>query len=283
MQNQHQTPLNNQNPKSSPPQLIKAGGTKNVDFSELLNDALSNDTLVNDAYRAFHNYSFLNQILAASQLFKRFGKLSPIASYKSWQEKGRQVRKGEKGIALFLPVTKKIEIESKTDTNESTEAVFTKFILKNNWFALDQTEGEAFIPELFSIAWDANKAMSILNIIEVSFDSICGNTMGYAKDNEIAINPLNPLKHKTRFHEMAHILLGHTAENTLLSDDERTPKHIREIEAEGVAFMMTSILELDGIKQSRHYIQSWLQTEKIPNESARKIFTITDKLLKAGQ
>ena len=31
MQNQHQTPLNNQNLKTSPPQLIKAGGTKNVD------------------------------------------------------------------------------------------------------------------------------------------------------------------------------------------------------------------------------------------------------------
>ena len=30
MQNQHQTPLNNQNLKTSPPQLIKAGGTKNV-------------------------------------------------------------------------------------------------------------------------------------------------------------------------------------------------------------------------------------------------------------
>lgn len=39
MQNQHQSPLNNQNLKSSPPQLIKAGGMKNVDFSELLNDA----------------------------------------------------------------------------------------------------------------------------------------------------------------------------------------------------------------------------------------------------
>ena len=30
MQNQHQSPLNNQNLKSSPPQLIKADGMKNV-------------------------------------------------------------------------------------------------------------------------------------------------------------------------------------------------------------------------------------------------------------
>ena len=283
MQNFNQKPVNNPTSQTTLQLESKQVDRKKIDFNELLNDALSNDTLVNDAYRTFHNYSVLNQILAASQLFNRFGKLSPIASYKTWQEKGRQVRKGEKGIALFLPVTKKIETESPTEGNESTESVLTKFILKNNWFALDQTEGEEFIPELFPVAWDVNKAMTTLNIIEVPFDCISGNIMGYAKNNEIAINPLNPLKHKTRFHEMAHILLGHTAENALLSDDEKTPKHIREIEAEGVAFMMTSILELEGTKQSRHYIQSWLQTEKIPNESARKIFTITDKLLKAGQ
>lgn len=33
--------------------------------------------------------------------------LGPLATYKAWQEKGRQVRKGEKALILCMPITGK--------------------------------------------------------------------------------------------------------------------------------------------------------------------------------
>ena len=51
--------------------------------------------------------------------------------------------------------------------------------------------------------------------------------------------------HKTRFHELAHVVHGHCSEG-LLSDDERTSHNIREVEAEGVAFIVCTLLGLPG-------------------------------------
>jgi hypothetical protein len=54
----------------------------------------------------------------------------------------------------------------------------------------------------------------------------------------LAVNPL-----KTIIHEMAHILCGHTAEGRV-TDSEITPRHLREAEAESVAFLVGSIIGL---------------------------------------
>ena len=281
MQNQPQNPNDNLN---NPLQLKSEQVVKNqFNLSALLLNALDDDAIISQAYSSFHNYSLLNQSLAAFQLMLRFGKLSPIASYKTWQEKGRQVKKNEKAIALYMPVIfKKKNNETEQDTESNDDEVYTKIILRNNWFCLDQTEGEEYIPEIKIPSWNAEKAMAVLDIVEIHFDSVNGNCMGFAKNNQIAINPLNPLKHKTRFHEMAHILLGHT-KDTYLSENADLPKSIKEVEAEGVAFLMLNLLNLDGKKESRGYIQGWLQGNPISEESAKRIFTVTDKLFKAGQ
>ena len=281
MQNQPQNPNDNLN---NPLQLKSEQVVKNqFNLSALLLNALDDDAIISQAYSSFHNYSLLNQSLAAFQLMLRFGKLSPIASYKAWQEKGRQVKKNEKAIALYMPVIfKKKNNETDQDTESNDDEVYTKIILRNNWFCLDQTEGEEYIPEIKIPSWNAEKAMAVLDIVEIHFDSVNGNCMGFAKNNQIAINPLNPLKHKTRFHEMAHILLGHT-KDTYLSENADLPKSIKEVEAEGVAFLMLNLLNLDGKKESRGYIQGWLQGNPISEESAKRIFTVTDKLFKAGQ
>jgi Zn-dependent peptidase ImmA (M78 family) len=40
-----------------------------------------------------------------------------------------------------------------------------------------------------------------------------GNAQGYASPaKQIAINPVAALPHKTMFHELAHMVLGHTVE-----------------------------------------------------------------------
>ena len=143
-----------------------------------------------------------------------------------------------------------------------------------------QTEGEP-IEILTTPVWDRSKALGILAISEVPFEHLDGNCMGYARKREIAINPLNPMPHKTTFHECAHLLLGHCSEGEM-SDTEYTPKNLREAEAESVALICCESLGLPGAEFCRGYIQNWLSGDVIPEKSAQKIFHAADQILRAG-
>jgi hypothetical protein len=90
------------------------------------------------------------------------------------------------------------------------------------------------------------------------------------------------MPHKTFFHETAHVELGHTAEADF-NDSERTPKNLREVEAESVALLCCEALNLDGATFCRGYIQNWLQGDTIPEASAKRIFGAAERILKAGR
>src|SRR5438034_678568 len=71
------------------------------------------------------------------------------------------------------------------------------------------------------------------------------NCQGYARKRQIAVSPIAQLPHKTLFHEVAHVILGHTTESDF-NDTERTAKCLREVEAEAVAMLCCEALELEG-------------------------------------
>ena len=108
----------------------------------------------------------------------------------------------------------------------------------------------------------------------------------YARQRSIAVSPVAELPHKTRFHELAHVVLGHTAEAEAgLSDSDLTPRSLREVEAEAVALVCLEALGLPGADHCRGYIQHWNQhreVEPIPERSAQRIFKAADQILKAG-
>lgn len=247
-----------------------------VSWAGLLFDAVNNPGIISQAYSAFHNYSVGNQMLAMSQCIARNIPIGPIATYKRWQTLKRNVKKGERALHLFMPVT----ITRKDDAGEKTGDCFQTFILKNNWFTLSQTEGEDFISEVVSPQWDAALALPALDVSAVPFELSNGNCQGYASGRTIAINPIAALPHKTRFHELAHVVLGHTSEGSM-EDDDRTPKDIREVEAESVALICCAHLGLPGQDEARGYIQSW--GASITDKSAQRIFGAAEKILKAGR
>lgn len=245
-------------------------------WSNMLKQAITQPGIISEAYHAFHGYSLGNRILAALQLQDRGLGLSPIASFNAWKEKGRFVKKGEKALRLFMPVTVKIQDDDSDDVS-----VFSRFIFKAAWFSYDQTEGEEIVCEPVALDWNAEQALKNLEIEAIPFKHLNGNVQGFARLHQIAINPVAILPHKTRFHELAHVVLGHTKEHEL-NDSENTPQNLREVEAECVAFICCSTLGLAGLDESRGYIQSWLQGNDIPSKSASKIFGAADKILKAG-
>jgi antirestriction protein ArdC len=250
------------------------------DWPELLKEAVNTPGMIMQAYSAFHTYSTGNQLFALWQCYQRELQPGPLATYPGWQKLGRQVRKGEKALTLLMPVLIKDKRPELVGTDEEGQR-HTAFVYKPHWFVLSQTEGEPFESPAIP-TWDRTLALKALGIVEVPFTSIDGNRLGYAEAGRIAISPLNPLPHKTTFHEIAHVLLGHVTQERI-SESERLPKNLREAEAESVALLCCESLDLPGAEYSRGYIQSWLAGDIIPEKSAQKIFHVADQILKAGQ
>lgn len=252
-------------------------------FSDLLHRAISEPGIISEAYSRFHRFSISNQLLAAMQLQGRGMPLAPIASYNHWQALGRKVNKGEKALALFMPISIKVkETDEETGEKVETGKVYTRFAFKRNWFSLDQTEGEPYTELEVIPAWDANQAMQQLGIQLIHFEMVNGNVQGYAFERGISINPLAELPHKTRFHEMAHVVLGHT-QYAGCFDTSVIPRDIKEVEAEGVAFLLCSLLGLPGLAESRGYIQSWLGGQELGEKTAQRIFGAAQKIMEAGK
>ena len=182
---------------------------------------------------------------------------------------------------LCQPVTVKRKPETHDGTETDDPEVFTRFVYRPHWFVLAQTDGQELAP-MATPAWDQARALATLQIDEVAFDATDGNVLGYARSRSIAVSPLNPLPHKTRFHELAHVLLGHTAEG-LQADGEITPRNLRECEAEAVTLLCCAALNLPGVEQCRGYIQSWWGANNpIPERSAQRVLKAADQILKAG-
>jgi hypothetical protein len=254
-------------------------------WSALLVEAVNKPGLIMKAYSAFHNYSIGNQLLALVQCQMRGLQPGPINTFPKWRELGRHVKRGERALMLCMPITCKRRDET---THEETkrEGTLTSFVYKARWFVLTQTEGVDLQPEVIP-DWDARRALAALAIDQIPFDSTDGNCQGFARKRQIAINPVAQLPHKTLFHELAHVVIGHTVE-AAFADTEKTPRSLREVEAEAVALLCCESLELEGADYCRGYLQNWLyqgvgfDASAIPEKSAQKIFRAADQIIRAG-
>ena len=212
-------------------------------WSALLVEAVNKPGLIMDAYTAFHSYSIGNQILAMIQCQLRGLEPGPINTFPGWQALGRNVKRGERALLLCMPITRKRRDEqSDSSSNDKTNGApaYTAFVYKPRWFVSSQTSGEEFTPARMP-EWDPERALAALDIEQIAFTATDGNCQGYAKNRQLAINPVAQLPHKTLFHEAAQITLGHTAEAEF-TDTERTPRNLREVEAEAVALLCCPVI-----------------------------------------
>lgn len=262
--------------------------SKQPDWSALFDAALKEPGRLASGYSLFHNYSLGNQLLAMEQLDSRGLPIAPIAPMRKWNEMGRRVKKGQKAISLYMPVTirTKAQVDGEDD-EEATSQKKTIFMLKARWFSYHQTEGEPLDLELPAVDWDSSAALDKLGISMVDYSQVDGNVQGYAlpAERKIAINPLAQLPWKTTFHEIAHCLLHGDQDRVV--DGKEIDQGIMEAEAEMVAYLCCSTLGLPGIESSRAYIQSWLSrssesADSFKQKSTRRIFGAADQILKAG-
>lgn len=255
-------------------------------WQTLLVEAVNKPGLIMKAYSAFHSYSLGNQLLALVQCQMRGLQLGPINTFPKWKDLGRHVKRGERALILCMPITCKRRNDI-DDGESDTDGTFTSFVYKARWFVVTQTEGQDLKPQV-TPDWDAKRALATLGIELIAFDSMDGNTQGFARKRQIAINPVAQLPHKTLFHELAHVATGHTLESDF-ADTEKTPRSLREVEAEAVALLCCEALDLEGADYCRGYIQNWLSqgtgfdANAIPEKSAQKIFRAADQIIRAGR
>jgi N-terminal domain of anti-restriction factor ArdC/IrrE N-terminal-like domain len=257
-----------------------------LSWADLLVSAVREPGRILAAYRAFHEYSLGNQLAAYEQCLIRGIAPAPLGTYRQWQERGRQVRQGEKALWLCVPRTVKASAPprdsdpAKAQEERAVERSVTMFSWQPRWFVLSQTEGED-VPLPTVPAWDRDQALGALGVTVNPFAMLDGNTQGYARGRGIAINPLATLPMKTLFHELGHVLLHE--DDQASEDGPVLPRSLREVEAEAVALLCCETLDLPGAEFARGYIQHWLGGgQEIPERSAQRILGAADKIIRAG-
>lgn len=223
------------------------------------------------AMSQFHNYSFQNILLIASQR----PTATRVAGIRSWNELGRRVRRGEKGIMIFAPMIgykrnasdgdQSQQSDAKTDRPEPRLVGFRAVYV----FDVGQTEG-AELPELSSTVkgevgdkLDKLADFTTAQGIRLEYSDKIAPARGMSYGGLIRILPnMEPIETLATFvHELAHEIL-HQAERRTL-----TTKTVRETEAEAVAFVVCHALGLETGTGSADYIQLYHGDASLLKES----------------
>lgn len=258
------------------------------DYYKLLEQAVSEPGEVSAANRYFRQYSLTNRWLASTQLRNAGLPLAPINTFKGWLTVKRSVQKGQKAaVALIMPVPVKAKRkDSEGAESDDKEILFTKFMLRNYWFHLGQTEGEVFEPVASEQSdWQLSAAMEFLGITEdaFAFKSVSDTRLGTAVGKSIAISPLDMHPELGRIRQMAHVVLGHTADEPAKSVPTCT--ELRTVEAETTAYLVAATFGLSGMAECRAAIQHNLEGGskiRIPDKCANRAFSAADKIINAG-
>ena len=193
-----------------------------------------------------------------------------VASFKQWKENfGRYVKKGEKALRIFKPMTKIKKDENNQpilDKNGKPETV--TFFGLVPVFDVSQTEGKempkaAEVKEQLTDLDYANLYRALMaiakeNDVSVRFEEMENNKHGYysVPENQIVLrsNEMNKAQIiKTFLHEMAHAELHH-ADNP---QKENLTRSTAELQAESVVYVVSSYYGIDTSEYSFNYLSGW--------------------------
>jgi hypothetical protein len=232
------------------------------------------------AMARFHSYSFGNILAIARQ---RPG-ARKVAGIHRWNELGRFVKKGEKGIRILAPMFRR---RNPKDTGgvRRPEAANPQPSLMGfravSVFDVSQTEG-AELPELeLGVTGDVGRhRQSLMEFlarknVALEFSEEIAPALGISYGGRIALLPGQ--SHAQEFvslvHETAHELLHKAARRSV------TTVAVRETEAEAVAFVVGQAIGLDMGKTSSDYIQLYDGSTELLTESLEVIQRTSAEIL----
>jgi DNA primase len=228
----------------------------------------------------FRQYSLNNTLLILAQM----PTATRVASYRKWEEMGRQVRKGEKSLWIFAPMTRKRE-----DKTTGEEKTFVSGFRAVPVFDVSQTDGDPMPEEPRPTLLEGEAPEDLFGaLISIANDngyllrfgpSERGEN-GYTSPSEKMVQLSDGLsdaqRTKTMAHEVAHILL-HCGDDALKQAEARVHRGIAEVEAESVAYLVATAHGMTTDEYSLPYIAGWSDGDSV------KVAVTADRVLKAAK
>ena len=231
-------------------------------------EAGNNDVLTAylDAMAHFHQYSLGNILLIARQK----PEATHVAGMFTWNQLGRRVKRGEKGIAILAPmVGKNRKNRNKNANAKGTDQDTITLLGFRRVYVWDQLQTEgAPLPSIGEVTGEAGVYLDRLREfvqeqgITIEFTNDIAPALGAAFGKTIRLLPgqTGAEELATLVHEFAHLALKHGERRTA------TTKTVRETEAEAVSFVVSKAIGLNPAT-SVSYIQLYHGNAELLMES----------------
>ena len=223
----------------------------------------------------FHRYSLHNVMLIASQR----PNASYVAGFRTWNELGRFVKKGEKGILILAPIVRrKTENDNDTEDRSTSIAGFRAAYV----FDVSQTDGKD-VPHIGTVQGDPSQYAERLRGfassqgIAIEYSDEIAPARGVSSGGHVTLLPEQPAAEEfaTLAHELAHELL-HRSDRR-----DSTSRRVRETEAEAAAFVVCHAIGLETGSAACDYIQLWKGDAQLLTESLAHIRQAASQMLAA--
>ncbi|TCI75676.1 ImmA/IrrE family metallo-endopeptidase [Exiguobacterium sp. SH0S1] len=243
----------------------------------------------------FHNYSMRNAVLIESQ----FPGAIAVGSYRFWEKQGANVRRGEKGIQVFVPspieyahhndkwiplnqAPQSVKDGVRTGHIASHKVMYFKIGHVFEYTQTDAREKGIDVSDIFKRYHRDGKLENEKDIMKVLYDIAdernitildepfeeIGTAKGcyYPELHTIALNPRNtPFENvSVLVHELAHAELHNQERNTEREKPLTTSE--KEFQAEMVAYVVSHQLGFPTDEFSLSYLASWTKDKELPDK-----------------
>ena len=264
--------MKNKRPSKVPAWMKKANQAMNEMHKALGEGKTEAVQAVLDGMARLSKYSPNNQMLIMLQREN----VRHVRGYVEWQNHGRQVRSGEKGLFIIAPRFKKDKV---------TGEILSRWFVGSSVFDISQTDGPDI--EEVNIKVDGDPGAEMLEAIEAVIKSdgitlsyvadIPGGALGVSKTG--AIDIIDSLDAGNRFrvlvHELAHEKMHKGADRRLLTQEQK------ECEAECVAAAICSAVGMSSHDTHRDYVQLYNADVKLFELCLTRIQTTIKAILKS--
>lgn len=218
----------------------------------------------------FHRYSFGNILLILLQC----PGASQVAGYGDWKKNfGRQVKRGEHGIAILAPCPYRRQEEVEETAPDGSSSKSVQWVQRMSFrtvtvFDISQTEGKP-LPEIAKkLTGDVAQYESMVAAIRsispypIHIERFPSDAYGCCNfvEQRILVQPdMSQVQTiKTMIHEVSHAKLHAPIED---GDGETPPQRkrrfVREMEAESVAYVVCQHFGIDTADYSFGYVAGW--------------------------